>query len=58
MAETYREWFIRQTPERQEESLSQMEKCARLGDLDRSTPRSEEAVALRREIAAYYKDFP
>lgn len=51
----YGEWLSAQAKVRQEASLVHMRKCARLGELDRTMPRSEEARQLRAEISAYYE---
>ena len=51
----YGAWLAAQTKERQEASLANMQRCIRLGELDRSEPRCDEARRLRYEIAAHYE---
>jgi len=52
---TYGEWLIKQTRERQAASLAHMKTSARLGEVQRTAPYSEEAVRLTAEVRAYYE---
>jgi hypothetical protein len=55
MAETYGQWLLRQTPERQEAALAHLDNCKLLGEIQRTAPRSAEAARLSDLIRDYHQ---
>ena len=50
----YGNWLLQQTSDRQEASLTHLAVCARLGELQRSAPRSKEAEEMSQQVKDYY----